>query len=95
MVHPGRVIRLLRTVDCVSIAAFAERIGVGRSYLSQCEHGAVGVGLGMLERAAKELGVPLSLLFCDGAEQRQRLAVALVDRLHWEEAKAAQARKEK
>jgi len=65
----GSTIKLLRTADGVSQRDLAGRLGVTRAYLSQIENERREAGLPLLKVAARELNIPLFVLFApaDGA----------------------------
>jgi transcriptional regulator with XRE-family HTH domain len=65
--HPGRIVKLLRTAEEISQIDFAQNLNVSRPYLSQVENGKKEPGLVFLREAAKVLKVPVALLLMDEA----------------------------
>ena len=63
MDNVGRSIKVLRTSAGVKQKIFAERVGVSAAYLSLVESGRREPTLPLLRRVARELKVPLALLF--------------------------------
>ena len=59
----GTRIRELRAARSYSQEAFADRVGVDRSYMSGIERGVRNFSVLNLARIARALGVPVSTLF--------------------------------
>ena len=62
-VRLGKVIRERREALGVSQEAFADRLGVHRTYYGAVERGKQNLTLASIERIAKALEVPVSSLF--------------------------------
>lgn len=61
----GGAVQRLRVAAGLSQDAFAVVAGVHRTYVGSVERGEVNVSLDNLERLARGLGVPLSVLFAE------------------------------
>lgn len=61
----GRTVRRYREKLKVSQEAFADAVGVHRTYVSLIERGKVQVSIGIAHKIAAGLGVPLSKLWRD------------------------------
>ena len=59
----GRTVRRYREKLKVSQEAFADTVGVHRTYVSLIERGKVQVSIGVAQKIAAGLGVPLSRLW--------------------------------
>ena len=69
----GANIRLLRQELGLSQEAFADLLGLHRTYIGGLERGERNISLRSLERYAEVLGVePLQLLMVDGTRGRRR-----------------------
>ncbi len=66
----GRAVRRLRTAAGYSQEAFADVVGVHRTYLGLIERGAVNVTLTTLERLATALGLTPARLLDEVATER-------------------------
>lgn len=67
----GSAVRRRRERLHLSQEAFADQAGIHRTYVSSIERGKVQVSIGIAEKLAHALEVPLSLLFRD-LEQRSK-----------------------
>lgn len=61
----GLAVRRRRERQGVSQEDFADRAGIHRTYVSSIELGKVNVGIGIAQKLALALGLPLSKLFQD------------------------------
>lgn len=61
----GRVVRRRRKRIGLSQEDFADHAGIHRTYISAIELGKVQVGIGVADKLAQALGIPLSRLFRD------------------------------
>ncbi len=61
----GAVVRERRQEIGVSQEAFADKVGIHRTYMSSIERGKVQVSIGIAYRLAQGLGTPLSKLWAD------------------------------
>lgn len=64
----GKRIKALRKAQGLSVRRFALMVGTGRSYVSEIEDGRVNVGLDLLCRIAKALGVTVGDLVDDRSD---------------------------
>ena len=60
---------MLRQAEGLSQEAFADKCGFARSYMSRIERGGANPSLDAIEVLATALGVPVALLFEDGAKE--------------------------
>lgn len=65
----GRTIRQLRRAVGLSQRELAERVSVERTYLTQVESGTKTPGIVLIKNVAKELNVPIALLFVDDDDE--------------------------
>jgi DNA-binding XRE family transcriptional regulator len=79
--HPGRIIKLLRTVEDIAQFDLAQRLNVSRPYLSQVENGKKEPGLVFLRNAARVLNVPVALLLMDEAASEAEITYEMLARL--------------
>lgn len=70
-IHFGRTVRMYREKLGISQEGFAEMAEIHRTYVSSIELGKVQVSIGVAEKLAKALDVPLSRIFRD-VEQLQQ-----------------------
>ena len=61
----GKAVRRYREKLGVSQEAFADLAGIHRTYVSSIELGKVQVGIGIAQKLAETLGVPLSKIWRD------------------------------
>jgi transcriptional regulator with XRE-family HTH domain len=61
----GRAVRRRRERSGLSQEDFADQAGIHRTYVSAIELGKVQVGIGVADKLARALGIPLSRLFRD------------------------------
>ncbi len=71
--HPGMIIRLLRTAEDVSQTELADKLGLSRTYLSQVEKGRKQPSLQFLKDVSGALEVPLALLVSDENEAESEI----------------------
>lgn len=69
--HPGSIIKIVRTAEALSQTALACRLGITRSYLSQVESGRKDPSYTLLRDIARVLDVPLVFLFADDSTDRK------------------------
>jgi transcriptional regulator with XRE-family HTH domain len=67
----GRVVREQRTARGFSQEAFADHIGVHRTYMGAVERGELNISLDNIEKIARGLGITISTMFVE-AEKRGR-----------------------
>jgi transcriptional regulator with XRE-family HTH domain len=65
----GTAIRTLRLKESLLQEEFASRIGITQTYLSQIERGHKNPSLDVLNSMAKDLKLPLPLMFWFGVEE--------------------------
>ena len=70
-VRLGEVIRSRRSKSGLSQEAFADVVGLHRTYIGAIERGERNVSLFNLERLAAALGVKLSLLIAEAEQPRE------------------------
>ena len=64
----GSAIKELRLTRCLNQGEFATRIGITQAYLSQIERGHKKPSMEVLEYMAKDLNLPLPIMFWFGVE---------------------------
>lgn len=65
----GTAIRTLRRKECLLQEEFAKRVGISQTYLSQIEKGHKKPSMDVLEAMAKDLKLPLPLMFWFGVDE--------------------------
>lgn len=63
--HPGYIIKLLRTAERMQQAKLAEKIDVSNSYLSLIESGKKVPTIAVLKKVSEIFHVPVALLFIE------------------------------
>lgn len=63
--HPGRIIKMLRTAEGWSQKELATKLGVSRSYLSLVENGKKTPAIPIILEIAKLFDIPAALLFVE------------------------------
>ena len=61
----GTVLRKYRTAQGISQEAFADKAGIHRTYISSIELGKVQVSIGIAQKLARTLEIPLSKMWRD------------------------------
>jgi transcriptional regulator with XRE-family HTH domain len=63
--HPGRIIKMLRTAEDLSQINLAKKLDISRSYLSLVENEKKTPALPVIQRIAKLFDIPAALLFIE------------------------------
>jgi transcriptional regulator with XRE-family HTH domain len=74
----GRRLKQLREARSLSRQALAEKAGISREYVRKLEAGLQDPTVGLLQRLAKALGVPMDIAMIDPVERLRRLKTAEV-----------------